>query len=110
LIPKQLLMIGGDFEFSKALTFKVSLGQEQAGFNFRDYVRYNRIDVRQRGTQDENIKYNRVRAVVRFINNNLEFNAGLGLFQRKFNFPESMNSGVYESGGKELSVSVGMKI
>jgi hypothetical protein len=110
LIPKQLLMIGGDFEFNKALTFKVSLGQEQAGFNFRDYVRYNRIDVRQRGNQDENIKYNRVRAVVRFINNNLEFNAGLGLFQRKFNFPESMNSGVYESGGKELSVSVGMKI
>ncbi len=110
LIPKQLLMIGGDFELTKALTLKVSLGQEQAGFNFRDYVRYNRIDVRQRGTQDENIQYNRVRGVVRFVNNNLEFNAGVGLFQRKFNFPESMNSGEYESGGKELSVSIGMKI
>ncbi len=110
LIPKQLMMIGGDFEFSKALTFKVSVGQEQAGFNFRDYVRYNRIDVRQRSTQDENIKYNRARAVVRFINNNIELNAGIGLFQRKFSFPEAMNSGEYESGGKELSASVGMKI
>jgi hypothetical protein len=103
-------MIGGDFEFSKALTFKVSLGQEQAGFNFRDFVRYNRIDVRQRGNQDENIQYNRVRAVVRFINNDSEFNAGMGLFERKFDFPEAMNSGVYESGGKELFASVGMKI
>ncbi len=110
LIPKQLLMLGGDFEFSKALTFKVSLGQEQAGFNFRDYVRYNRIAVRQRGNQDENIKYNRVRAVIRFTNNNIELNAVIGLFQRKFSFPESMNSGEYESGGKELSASVGMKI
>jgi len=110
LIPKQLLMVGGDFEFSKSLTFKFSLGKEQAGFNFRNYRRYNRVDVRQRGNQDENIQYNRVRAVVRFINNNLEFNAGVGLFQRRFDFPEAMNSGEYQSDGKELYASVAMKI
>lgn len=110
LIPKSLLMIGADFELNKAITFKVSVGQEQAGFNFRDYVRYNRIDVRQRSQQDENIKYNRARAMVRFIKNNIELDAGLGLFSRKFDFPESMNSGVYESGGQELFATVGMKI
>jgi hypothetical protein len=110
LIPKTLLMIGGDYDFSKALALKVSLGQEEAGFNFRDFRRYNRIDVRQRSQADEIIKYNRLRAVVRFINNNIEFNGGIGLFERKFSFPEQMNSGEYESGGQELFAAVGMKI
>lgn len=110
LIPKSLIMVGADFQFNAAVTFKLSLGQEQAGFNFRDYMRYNRIGVRQRSEQDENIKYNRVRAMIRFVKNNIELDAGLGLFSRKYDFPESMNSGVYESGGQELFATVGLKI
>lgn len=110
LLPKSLLMIGGDYDFSKALVLKLSIGQEEAGFNFRDFRRFNRVDVRQRSQSDEIIKYNRVRAVVRFVNNNIEFNGGIGLFERAYSFSEAMNSGKYESGGQELFATVGMKI
>jgi hypothetical protein len=110
LFKRQLFLLGCDYEFSKAATLRASLGQEQSEFNMGDLMVYDRLSVRPRGNGKDQLKYNRLRAMVRFAQGNAEVDAGIGLSTRNHEFPSNWNGGKYESTEQELFVSLGMKL
>jgi hypothetical protein len=113
VLPTQLIMVGVDHALTPAASLAVSAGQEQAEFNFRDLMRYDRVDVRQSqhgGDAHESVKYNRYRAMVKFDNQGIELTGGAGLFSRQHDLPASMGSASYQADGKELFATISMKL
>ncbi len=110
LFPVDLVMAGADADLNKQTGVRVSVGRETSEFNFKDLMRYNRITARNGGKTNETITYYRLRAAVKFTNQGIEIDAGAGLFTRKLDFPESMNSGKYESSGKEVFAAISVKL
>ncbi len=111
LVPTQLIMLGADYEMTKITTVRFALGREDAAFNLKDRFVYNRLDLRQRGSGDEKISYNRLRAMLRFnLNKGIEANIGLGFYKRNYDFPDGMGGGSYAADGKELFATIAVGI
>lgn len=110
VIPVDLVMLGADAELNKQTILSVSLGRETSEFNFKDLMSYNRLAVRQSSTTNDTVTYYRLRAAVKFTSKGVEVSGGGGYFTRHYDFPEAMNSGKYESTGKEIFVSISVKI
>lgn len=109
LLTDSLTMLGISYGLGKIATLKLALGQEKAHFNFQDLMVYNRVDVRQRTGDPRDLTYNRVRAQLQWLlNRGLHISVGMGLYERKFDFPTAMNAGTYEASGKELITSAGI--
>lgn len=108
VFPKQLFMVGFDFEVTKAFLARLSIGQETATLNYNDLLVYNRAGVNGRGKEPE-IKYNRLRGAVRFtLKNNVDANIGMGFYSRSLDLPASMNGGRYKGSGRDLTASLGI--
>ncbi len=112
VLPRQLLMLGGDYELTKQAAVRVAVGQETAEFNFRDLARYNRINVRQDNDhKNEVVKTNRIRASLRFLNQGVQIDGGAGYFTRAHGFPDAMLRGAqYEATGREIFATVSAKM
>lgn len=110
LFRKQLIMLGADWSFNKQAALRFSIGQELADLNFKDLLIYSRAGVRQRGSGNEELKYNRYRAMLRFGDKGVEADAGLGIVSRKYDFSDDMNGGSYKADAKELFATIGMKL
>ncbi len=109
LLTDTLTMLGVSYELGKIATLKVALGQEKAHFNFQDLLVYNRVDVRQRTGDPRDLTYNRARAQISWLlNKGLDISLGMGLYERKFEFPTAMNGGTYEASGRELIAAAGI--
>ena len=111
VIPKEELLVGADFVLNKQTTLRGSVGRENAEFNFRDYMRYNRISVNQqeRDAHDA-VNTTRVRAMIRFVNLGVAIDAGAGYYVRKHDFPQTMKGGSYEATGREVFATLTMKL
>lgn len=110
LIKRQLVLVGFDWDLAKAATLRASVGQEQSELNFGELMVYDRIGVRARGNGKDQLKYNRVRAMLRFSQSGMEADVGMGLSTRDHDFPDSWNGGSYSASEQELFATIGMKL
>lgn len=110
LFKKQLVLLGMDWDFSKAASLRASLGQEVAELNFGDLMVYNRAGVNARGSGKDELKYNRARVMLRFSQNGMEADAGIGLCNRDHDLPSNWNGGSYKATEQELFATIGMKL
>ena len=110
VFKKQLVLLGMDWDFAKVASLRASLGQEVAELNFGDLMVYNRAGVNARGSGKDELKYNRARVMLRFSQNGMEADAGLGLCTRDHDLPENWNGGSYKATEQELFATIGMKL
>jgi hypothetical protein len=107
----QQLMLGADVQLTKQAGLRFAVGQEQGEYQFIEHLTFNRIDVRQdEEDRHQGAKYQRFKAMINFVNQGMQLNAGAGLVKLANDMPDSMNGATYEVDGKDLFVTLDMKL
>jgi hypothetical protein len=109
--PETRIELAADYQMTKQVQFRFGISQQEDSFQFDETASFDEMDARQGGSQhEESVTYNRMRAMIKFVNKNLEIHAGLGQYTREHSLPDSMNGGEYKTQVRESFVTLDMKL